>query len=290
MACGEDSTGEDATDVRLHMSSLRHPCAVLAAVICSLHGRSALHDMWWTQTPGGFTALPAAWRSSTTACRSPTTPVGDTATHNVQTELIASYLEALGLSPSGSATEPHEGRGRPRESIQPVVDALRAYEADPNRLHNDNVDDVLGDDPQDRRYREKPEHRLMAVLKAKGFSNKEIADYTGYSSTAVGHILRQPHVRQRILDEIKKAGGDELEKLIAGTAVDNVLTLIDIRDTTKDERLKANVSNTLLERYMGRPVQRVDQHITKEPSVAEVAILEADLAKLQDEEKRLRAN
>src|SRR6516162_9854530 len=61
---------------------------------------------------------------------------------------------------------------------------------------------------------EKPEHRLMADMKVQGYNNREIAAFTGYTDHHVSDVLRQPHIRERILNGIKKNTQEEIKRFL----------------------------------------------------------------------------
>lgn len=107
---------------------------------------------------------------------------------------------------------------------------------------------------------EKPEHRLVIFLKARGHSLKEIADATGFTIPWVSQILRQPWARARLAQEINAAGRDELSTVIEGAAKDSMFTLIELRDDEDTPaNVKANVSQYLVDRLLGKPKQSIEQ-------------------------------
>lgn len=136
---------------------------------------------------------------------------------------------------------------------------------------------------------ERPEHRVITFLKAQGLSNREIAQRIGFTPTAVGYILKQPWARARLLQEIESAGRDGVNELLKGAVDDCVLTLIDIQGDDKaktSDRIAA--SNSILDRFFGKPTQRVESintNITTKLSDVdklrkEAAEVDAELARL----------
>lgn len=129
-------------------------------------------------------------------------------------------------------------------------------------------DSLYGDRvPSHEIRREQPQHRQMILMKAAGFSNKEIAEKLGYAQTTISQILRQPWARMRLLEEMKAAGRDTLQGLLASTAEDSVWTLIEIRDKAdakNSDRIVA--SNSLLDRYLGKPNQPISHTGLADPS------------------------
>lgn len=109
---------------------------------------------------------------------------------------------------------------------------------------------------------EKPEHRLVIFLKARGHSLAEIADATGFTVPWVSQILRQPWARARLADEINNAGRDELSTIIEGAAKDSMQTLITLRDDEEaPASVRANAAQYLVDRYLGKPKQSIEQKV-----------------------------
>jgi hypothetical protein len=122
----------------------------------------------------------------------------------------------------------------------------------PNRLHNARYPEVAV-------IHEKPEHRVIIFLKAQGFSNKEIAEQTGYSPVMVSQIVRQPWAQDRILAIIHEAGVDAVQTLLQGAAADAVSRLISEMDNDlarPSERISA--AEKLLDRLYGKPNQPIE--------------------------------
>ena len=109
-------------------------------------------------------------------------------------------------------------------------------------------------DPRWTLKREKYEHRLIIYLKCNGFTNREIANKTGFHIATINNVCKQPWARSIILTEITKAGRDQVETVLQGEALESVLKLIDIRDDEKTPvETKRKAANDLLDRYMGKP-------------------------------------
>lgn len=105
---------------------------------------------------------------------------------------------------------------------------------------------------------EKWQHRIIAYLKSQCMSNKEIAEQTGYSYTSVCQILQLPWVKDVILDEIRRAGREEVQEMLQASAVDSIHTMIQIRDSDKSkDRDKLTAAQALLNRLYGNPTQPI---------------------------------
>lgn len=165
---------------------------------------------------------------------------------------------------------------------------LDAYLGSGNALFNDRVADGKRNCPVSQV--EQPEHRVMVLLKSQGYSNVEIAEMTGYTSVRVGQVVRQPWARRRIVELISKHGLVGVQKLLEGELANNVITLVEVRDDpTARGSERINAANALLDRYLGKPVARVET-THKDAPASTVEDLQKQLAHLQTEEVRLRAN
>ncbi len=158
------------------------------------------------------------------------------------------------------------------------------YDASSDKLFNDRS-------PNLRILSEKPEHRIVCYLKAQGKSNKEIAELTGFTYPWVSQMLRQPWARQRILQLIKEAGGDEVTTLLQSTTTDSIYTLIDVRDDPKAKPAeRTTAANALLDRVLGKPLQRVEADTTIRNVTNDVSEINAQLAGVEEELKRYGQN
>jgi hypothetical protein len=117
-------------------------------------------------------------------------------------------------------------------------------------------------DPNLAIMHERPEHRSILWAKARGHSNREIAGLTGYTEPWISQILRQPWARRYLADEIDRAGKDQLTGLIESAAKDSIWKLIELRDDPEaPKNVVANVSEYLVDRYLGKPKQSVEQRV-----------------------------
>lgn len=145
------------------------------------------------------------------------------------------------------------------------------YLNSPDRLYNDKLPTIACD-------REQPQHRMMCMMKARGMSNREIAQSMGKSDAWVSQVLRAPWARQRIIEIQREIGMPAIAALFEGEVKDCIETMIEIRDNAKaalSTRLAA--SNSLLDRALGKPTQHIEQKVT------EVADPEAEIQQLRRE-------
>lgn len=137
---------------------------------------------------------------------------------------------------------------------------------------------------------EKPEHRMAIFLKASGKSNREIAQRLGYSEPWVSQVLRQPWAQKRLVEELRLAGRDEIAGILAGAAADSVFKLIEVRDAANAKGSDViAASNSLLDRFFGKPTQRVESFNTNRDmsSSDDPDELDRRIRVLEEEEARL---
>lgn len=136
---------------------------------------------------------------------------------------------------------------------------------------------------------ERPEHRVIVFLKAQGMSNKEVSERTGFTTVMIGYVLKQPWARVRLLQEITEMGRDGMAEILKGAAVDSVLTLLDVRDSEKSRPSdKIAAANSLLDRYLGKPTQRVESINTNvNASMCDVKKMQAELVEVEAELTRV---
>lgn len=134
---------------------------------------------------------------------------------------------------------------------------------------------------------EQPEHRLMIWMKSQGASNREIARQLGYSEPWVSQVLRQPWARERIVNILKDAGGDELGTILKGAAADSLHTLIDLRDTSLNPAVRRAAADSLLDRYLGKPTQHVETKQAITVSQSSLTDIDREIATYQAEINRL---
>lgn len=158
---------------------------------------------------------------------------------------------------------------------------VETYEKNPDKFHNSKTPPVAI-------LEERPEHRKIIMLCAMGMSYKEIAEVSGRTPASVSLILRQPWAKQRLCEEITKAGRDPLRTIIEAAAMDSVNTLIELRDDPKvPASVRKGASDSLLDRFLGKPTQHVESTTTVKNVPADIVELEQELKKIEAEEKRL---
>jgi hypothetical protein len=159
----------------------------------------------------------------------------------------------------------------------PVVEAERN---DPDRLFQTEKSINVHNRPNLAILGEKPEHRVIVYLKAQGLSNKEVAEKTGFTYPWVSQITRQPWFRLRLVQELKEAGQDQITTVLRSTALDSVFTIVDIRDDpTAPKAVRRQAADSLLDRFLGKPTQRIESE-ERTPSTAELSAVDEQLREI----------
>ncbi len=153
----------------------------------------------------------------------------------------------------------------------PVVDAWKNC---PDRFFEDR-------EPGRAILHEKPEHRLAVYLKAQGLSDKEICKRLDYTGPWFSELKNQPWFKLRLVQELKEAGRDALSETIKAAALDSIYTLIDIRDDpTAPKAVRKASADSLLDRYLGKPIQKVETKETRLPTSPEISAIDNELAEV----------
>lgn len=142
------------------------------------------------------------------------------------------------------------------------VETLEQLEAS-SQLKRSGVDFHNSQSPNLQIIHEKPEHRIMVYLKAKGHTNVEIAKATGYTQPWVSQIVRQPWFKQRLADELREAGVDGIKSFLSSEALPSLQVLADIRDGTANPApARVAAANAILDRAFGKPTVHVESQST----------------------------
>jgi hypothetical protein len=178
--------------------------------------------------------------------------------------------------PNGQAFEESEENQRPKRVLQELG----------QDLHNAKA-------PNLEIISEKPEHRFIAYLRAQGMSVMEIFKQFGgqtnekcqpvsgtgeYSYAWLTQICRQPWFQARVIAIMEAAGMDVVQQTLKAECLDSVHTLVELRDNAKTESVRASAANSILDRFLGKPTQKIE---TK--SEIKHGQLEDDASKLQEE-------
>ena len=167
------------------------------------------------------------------------------------------------------------------------VDAQQRYDATPHALFNDNI--VKGQNTSRVLNKEQPHHRLMVLMRARGWSTNEIAEHLGYTAPTVSIALRQPWARQMLVDILQHEGLDGVQKLLKAELVPSILALVDVRDAPESRGSERTTAATaIIDRFLGRPTQRVEHGPVSMPT--DVDELRREVERNTKELERIKAN
>jgi hypothetical protein len=159
-----------------------------------------------------------------------------------------------------------------------------------NPLSGSGVDDAVKEDqrqfynPRDPNFgimSEKPEHRIVILLKAQCKSNGEISRLTGYTQSWVSQILRQPWARERLLAEINANGGDAVGDILAGAVIDSLSTIIDLRDKADDDAIRLRAAQDLVDRHLGKATTKIESNNTTRHLNADMEAVNKELVEVE---------
>jgi len=176
-------------------------------------------------------------------------PMGEALTPGTSASGCAGWTNKQGDRRGASFIERPDRCGRPEGEDVP-------YDGDTSRLHTLREDLPKSFAP--RYQNEKWEHRIIAYLKAQGYSGKEISERTGYSYGGVLQILQLPWVKAVIMEEVTQAGKDAVKQVLEATTLDNVYFLMETRDNEQCARRdRITAAKELLDRSLGKANQPI---------------------------------
>lgn len=176
-----------------------------------------------------------------------------------------------------------------KQTTSELLAAVEDYDAQDFGLFGDNV--LRGGETTAMRQKESPMHRMMVLLRAKGSTTKEIARAVGCTAANVQQILRQPWARKRLMTLVMEKGMLGVDKLLEGAIPDSIMTWIEVRDDPDTPpATKIAAAEKIVDRYLGKPTQRVESHVEQVQTPQDIAALQERLAQLKEKEAQLRAN
>jgi|SRR6185312_4050238 len=166
-------------------------------------------------------------------------------------------------------------QGSPEATEEAAQGIGRLSDRKPEMIIGEDVPDLHGfKDANMKVQQEKEYHRIIALLKASGYSNVEIALHVGCTPPTVAYIVKTPWCKQFIMDEIHRRGGAQVQEFMASHALSAAEVLVAgfSEDKMEARRDKVAAAEKLLDRVFGRPTQTVVNHKG------------TDLTKLSDDE------
>lgn len=107
-------------------------------------------------------------------------------------------------------------------------------------------------------FDDNPDYTKFIMFKAEGRPPKLIAQMTGYSIDTVRTVLRQPWAKQKLRELISLSGGDTFMQAMVVECPDSLDTLIELRDNSKSDAVRADCAKEIINRVYGKPVQMVN--------------------------------
>ena len=192
---------------------------------------------------------------------------------------VVSEVEVLTPEPAAN--------GRPKVNRQIYANsALKGSEVEallaqlPSGLHD-------AKEPNLAILHEKPEHRIILLLKLKALSNREIARATGYTEAWISQVCRQPWFQARLVTELQTAQTEVIDDLVRVEATNSFFKLVNLRDTAKSEQVQFAAAVRLFEQQAGKPVQRTEVSGKVTHQLTKADEIDEELRRLEEEERKL---
>lgn len=209
---------------------------------------------------------------------------------------------------------PVERRGRPRKGCETKSKYRKAVEENDlvreiDEQQKSNVLEFHGaSDPSVPILKERPEHRVIAYMRAQGLTRREIFIRLGgrydrggkpvsgtskFSYVHLGNILQQPWSRRIVAELQHEAGMDQVSAAIEAElpgAVETVTEIMYDKEASANARLAA--ARELLDRGLGKPTQHVSREDAAplESLEKEAEAIDAESEEISKELKRLGVN
>lgn len=161
-----------------------------------------------------------------------------------------------------------------------VREAEQDYRGTSHALHNSQQPNLVVE-------HEKPEHRIILLLKLKGFTNREIAESSGYTEPWISQITRQPWFKERLTRMLDEAGDEVLNDLIRVEGKNSFITLLHLRDNARSEQVRLTAAVNLVDRLLGKPVQRTENTTNVFHVSTKLEELNEQIRKVEEEERKL---
>lgn len=143
--------------------------------------------------------------------------------------------------------------------------------------------------PQVTVQTENTTHRAILWMKIQGQSNRTIAQQLRISEGWVSQVTRQKWFLRQMALEMDTVGRDTTEAILQSAANDCMQQVIALSTAAKSEAVRLAASNSLLDRFLGKPVQRTqtEQHVHHHKASDQIDELDAQIADLEKQEAAL---
>lgn len=108
---------------------------------------------------------------------------------------------------------------------------------------------------------EQPWHRMAAMMMVAGVPNKDIAAAAKVHVSTVSNLKSQRWF-QELLAFLANEQGKDLMGVMKAEALQSFMTLVDLRDSSDDDRIRLAAADKILDRGLGKPVQSIMSDVT----------------------------
>jgi len=100
---------------------------------------------------------------------------------------------------------------------------------------------------------ERPEHRWICMLSARGYTAVEIQDETGFCLATINYVRKQPWALKYIAEMMDKCGRKTVMTELQGAALESARTLISTMkgEISRRDSYRAKAANEILDRLFG---------------------------------------
>ena len=133
---------------------------------------------------------------------------------------------------------------------------------------------------------EKPIYRTMAYMFLKGATQAEVAETTGYSAQQISKIYNQRFFQDTIVQLSQMLGSEDVQSFIKGTGFEVAVQMKILATTAESESVRFRASQDLLDRVLGKAVNRNMNFQTSK----DFSTPEEEVKALEDEIARLSSN
>ncbi len=162
----------------------------------------------------------------------------------------------------------------------PASELSPEVQINPDQLHGTRP-------PQWDVLTEQPWHRIAAYFFATGCTScKQVAELLGdVNEKTVRNLLRQKWFQERVTKLLAENGGKDIMALLRAEQFNSLVVMIELRDDTKTPHpVRAGICRDILDRTLGKPVQRIEttETPTSDDPVAEARRLKEELARSRE--------
>lgn len=188
-----------------------------------------------------------------------------------QIELELEAANCGKVNPPESPNAASDSRTLAKESIDLYYENLESPDA---LVVHDNGDDTC--------TREKPWHRILVSLLARGMTQGACATLLGKSGAHVTLVTKRPWFQAQ-LTEALRAAGKSIITIAESESFNSLQTLIDLRDNEKvPASARITCAKEIIERAHGKAIQRIETaNVTPMNAIEEEKLLEEQLRALR---------